>query len=100
MLHLLYILAFTVVAFFAVSNLIRSLLAVGTDAYGGKRQRSFQNANRRRAVYSVPHPELMDERGRPIEEPLLVMKSVSVDDARARLDAIYDSSPGGSELED
>ena len=39
------------------------------------------------------HPELLDERGRPINEPLLVMRSVSVEDARQQLDAIYNSSP-------
>jgi hypothetical protein len=28
-----------------------------------------------------------------IEEPLLLMRSVSVDDARSRLNALYDASP-------
>ncbi len=39
------------------------------------------------------HPELLDERGKPINEPLLVMRSVSVEDARQQLDAIYNASP-------
>ncbi len=96
MLHLLYVLAFTTVAFFAVSNLIRSLVLVGADARASR----AGTPNARVRPYAVPHPELIDERGRPIEEPLLVMKSVSVDDARARLDAIYNSSPGGSDSEE
>ncbi|MGK7933048.1 MAG: DUF2973 domain-containing protein, partial [Microcystaceae cyanobacterium] len=37
--------------------------------------------------------ELLDERGQPINEPLLVMRSVSVEDARQQLDALYNASP-------
>ena len=39
------------------------------------------------------HPEMLDENGRPIREPLLVMKSMTVDDARDQLDALFQSSP-------
>ncbi|MEO0947717.1 MAG: DUF2973 domain-containing protein [Cyanobacteria bacterium J06641_5] len=103
MLHLLYILAFTAIAFLAVNNLIRSLITVGSEA-AGERQRSpaaqSTSGKRRQALVAAPHPEMMDERGRPIEEPLLVMKSVSVEDARARLDAIYHNSPSGSDTEE
>ncbi|NEO48804.1 MAG: DUF2973 domain-containing protein, partial [Moorea sp. SIO4A3] len=34
--------------------------------------------------------------GNPINEPLLVMRSMTVEDARQQLDAIYNSSPGNS----
>jgi hypothetical protein len=42
----------------------------------------------------VPHPELLDDKGNPINEPLLVMRSMTVEDAREQLDAIFNSSPG------
>jgi len=102
MLHLLYILAFTTVAFFAVNNLVRSLIAVNSEATRDKRRSPAQPASgsKRRALVTNPHPEMMDERGQPIEEPLLVMKSVSVEDARARLDAIYQNSPSSSDTEE
>lgn len=45
------------------------------------------------------HPELVDEQGRPIKEPLLVMRSVSVDDARQKLDALYNASPNNPNQE-
>jgi hypothetical protein len=32
--------------------------------------------------------------GNPINEPLLVMRSMTVEDAREQLDAIFKSSPG------
>ena len=97
MLHLIYILAFTVIALLAVSNLIRSLITLSAEtqkfyppSYNSqtpKNQRSSQV--RRREV----HPELLDDQGKVIEEPLLVMRSVSVDDARSKLDALYEASP-------
>lgn len=89
MLHLLYILAFTIIAFFAIGNLIRSLISLSVES-----QRRYSSAtpfyNQRQ---SVPHPELLDESGNPINEPLLVVRSENVEDARARLDALYNSSP-------
>ncbi len=99
MLHLLYILAFTIIAVLAISNLIRSLISFSTDS---QRSHSYDRrtnsvGNRRiskgKIVSQNIHPELLDEQGRVINEPLLVMKSVSVDDARQQLDALYDSSP-------
>ncbi|MEO8891440.1 MAG: DUF2973 domain-containing protein, partial [Coleofasciculaceae cyanobacterium] len=43
---------------------------------------------------TVPHPELLDDMGNPINEPLLVMRSMTVEDAREQLDALFNSSPG------
>ncbi|MDB9311611.1 DUF2973 domain-containing protein [Spirulina sp. CS-785/01] len=94
MLHLLYILAFTVIAVLAIANLIRSLIQVSTDAnrrYGANRTTPQPQKQ--------GHPELMDNDGQPINEPLLVMRSVNVDEARQQLDALYNSSPGGNRPE-
>ncbi|MDJ0594083.1 MAG: DUF2973 domain-containing protein [Pleurocapsa sp. MO_226.B13] len=93
MLHLVYILLFTVIALLAVSNLIRSLITLSAET-----QKLYPpNYNRSKSIKSRSqkkvHPELLDEQGQVIEEPLLVMRSVSVDDARSRLDALYDASP-------
>jgi Protein of unknown function (DUF2973) len=102
MLHILYILAFTVLAFLAISNLIRNLLTLGLES-----QRGYGNGGdnapsaRTLAVQStpIPHPEMLDEEGRVINEPLLIMRSMTVEDARERLDALYDASPGGNARE-
>jgi Protein of unknown function (DUF2973) len=93
MLQILYILAFVIIAFLAVGNLIRSILTLGAEATRpiGSRSRLSERA----ASLRASHPELLDGNGRVIEEPLLVMKSMTVEDARERLDAIYRSSPGG-----
>jgi hypothetical protein len=100
MLHLLYILAFTILALIAVSNLIRNLIM-----FSFERDRTFAAPrspmpNRGSFPYlsaqSVPHPELLDAAGNLIGEPLLVMRSIDVDDARAQLDALYEASPGCS----
>lgn len=92
-LHLLYILAFTVIAFLAIGNLIRNLMTLGVES-----QRQYPpmgaGSEGRRAVRN-PHPELLDENGKVINEPLLVMRSMTVEDAREQLDAIYKASPGG-----
>lgn len=107
MLQLLYILAFTILALIAVSNLIRNLLMFSVD-----RDRAYPSAiapmsNRDRlpsissSPQSVPHPELLDTTGNVIKDPLLVMRSISVEDARTQLDALYQSSPGySSETQD
>ena len=109
MLHLLYVLAFTLIAFVAVSNLIRSLITISTDSqryYGSKSNSSIsQNSHPNDPVVSrfspLTHPELLDDSGKPINEPLLVMRSVTVEDARKQLDAIYDASPSNKkEMED
>ncbi len=95
MMHLVYILAFTIIAFLAISNLIRSLITVSMDS-----QRRYPGANQlsRREFYPARstrmlHPELLDENGKPINEPLLVMRSVTLEDARQQLDDLYHSSP-------
>lgn len=104
MLHLLYLVAFTVIAFLAIGNLIRSLLTISVDA-----QRRYSSAGQPQGRWgyspipaagsrlkSVPHPELLDDSGNPINEPLLVMRSMTVEDAREKLDALFNSSPGHS----
>lgn len=98
MLHILYLLAFTIIASIAISNLIRSLITLSTDSRVYPNNQSFgnrNNTNKRRYGQKV-HPELLDKKGKVIEEPLLVMRSVSVEDARQKLDALYDSSPSTS----
>ncbi len=93
MLQILYMLAFVVIAFLAVGNLMRSILTLGAEATRPVGQRS--RLSQRAAALRASHPELLDDEGQVIEEPLLVMKSMTVEDARERLDAIYRSSPGG-----
>ncbi|MEM9091331.1 MAG: DUF2973 domain-containing protein [Cyanobacteria bacterium P01_F01_bin.53] len=90
MLHLLYFLAFTVLAVLAVSNMIRNLVKLGTQVTRPMMQ-SEQTTKR-----PVPHPELLDESGDVINEPLLVMRSISIKDAREQLDALYDGTSNGS----
>ena len=101
MLHLIYLLAFTILAVLAISNMIRSLLTISMEA--GRRYSVHGQPNapqaRPRAAYTVPHPELLDETGNVVNEPLLVMRSMTVEDARQHLDALYKSSPGGSNSE-
>lgn len=94
-LHLLYTLAFTLLAFLAIGNLIRNLLTLGADSQRHYAPRSY-DASRNR----VPHPELLDNNGKLINEPLLVMRSMTVEDAREQLDALYRSSPGGEPREE
>lgn len=91
MFHLLYIFAFTVLAFLAVGNLIRSMMMLGAES-----QRSYGNGRSNRR-YMTPHPELLDESGNLTNEPYLVMRSISVEDARERLDALFNASPGGKD---
>jgi hypothetical protein len=91
MVQLLYILAFTVLTTLVISNLIRNLLMFGREA---QRPYSRTGPSQRR---KVPHPELMDDHGNVIDEPLLVMRSMTVDDAREQLDALYNQSPGSTD---
>jgi hypothetical protein len=97
MLHLLYILAFTILAFIAVSNLIRNLVMFSFDRerpYPSRSSAGNSSFGYGRNGKSIPHPELLDNSGNVIKEPLLVMRSINVDDAREQLDALYESSPG------
>ncbi len=96
MLHLIYILAFTVLATIAVANLIRNLIMFSFD-----RERTYTSRPSQGSSYGytarkqfVPHPELLDSSGNLIKEPLLVMRSINVEDARQQLDAIFEASPG------
>lgn len=101
--HIVYIIAFAVLAIMAIANLVRNLILLGGNAqsprgYGS--QQSFQGNspvapgdNR-----SAPHPELLDQDGQVIREPLLVMRSISVKDAREQLDALYNGT--GSSLDE
>lgn len=97
MLHLLYILAFTILAFIAVANLIRNLIYFSFDrerSYPPRSTAMGQGYPYLSSNSSIqPHPELLDRSGNLIKEPLLVMRSINVEDARQQLDAIYDSSP-------
>lgn len=97
MLHLLYIFAFTILAVLAIVNLVRNLISLGIETRrgGGSAYMSAPKQPRR-----VPHPELLDADGNVLDEPLLVMRSISIKDAREQLDAIYESSGGGSALDD
>ena len=106
LLQLLYILAFTVLAVIAVANLIRNLIVFSFDrqgnypARGRSEQGGFRSGNNANYPLStsrkqfVPHPELLDNSGKIVKEPLLVMRSINVEDARQQLDALYESSPG------
>ena len=105
MLHLVYILAFTIIAMLAISNLIRSLVSLSTDTQrmypaNGNLSPSTPVARRNSFAARRVHPELLDEQGKVIEEPLLVMRSVSVEDARQQLDAIYNASPTKTDKEE
>lgn len=95
MLQLIYVFAFTVLAFLAVGNMIRNLMTLGMDT----QRSSSRNAYRQRMM-GVPHPELLDDQGNLVDEPFLVMRSINVDDAREQLDALYKSSPGASSDEE
>ena len=95
MLHLLYLVAFTAIAFLAIANLLRSLLTLSVDSQRLYSPAGRSSVNRYDSQYNyVPHPELLDDMGNPINEPLLVMRSMTVEDAREQLDAIFKSSPG------
>ena len=98
MLQIIYLIAFTILAFLAIGNLIRSLIGFSMDASQPKgiANPNFQGYRYRTGV--VPHPELLDEMGNVTNEPLLIMKSISIEDARARLDALYhDDLPRSTE---
>lgn len=99
MLHLLYIFAFTVLAFLAVGNLIRSLITLSSESRTYP-PRQWNPGNSTSPVTGFhrqpPHPELLDAAGNVVNEPLMVMKSMTMEDARERLDALYKASPGGS----
>jgi hypothetical protein len=98
MLQIIYLIAFTVLAFLAIGNLIRSLIGFSMDAAQPSRAMANRNYYSYR-VGAIPHPELIDDLGNVTNEPLLIVKSISVEDARARLDALYHDSPSPAEGE-
>lgn len=91
----LYIIAFAILAVLAIGNLLRNLFTLGAAS-----QRDYRfppNASARNPSTYASHPELLDHDGRVIDEPLLVMRSMSVDDAREHLDSLYRQSPGSND---
>ncbi|MDB9526647.1 DUF2973 domain-containing protein [Oscillatoria sp. CS-180] len=95
MLQALYIIAFAVLSVLAISNLIRNIMLLGSDSRRDPRRPYMNNGDRSSSSSSgrsIPHPEMLDEKGRVLDEPLLVMKSISLEDAREQLDALYDNS--------
>jgi hypothetical protein len=92
MLQLLYIIAFVVLAVLAIGNLIRSLISLGIES-----QRSYAPRSAVNRDGTPAHPELLDERGQFINEPLLVMRSMTVEDAREQLDVLYRNSPSSGD---
>lgn len=98
MLQLLYIIAFTILALIAVSNLIRNLLMFSFEREPRVSRSGLPYISSR--SQSVPHPELLDNSGNVVKDPLLVMRSINVDDAREQLDALYKASPSYKETQD
>lgn len=99
MLHLLYIVVFAILAVLAAVNLVRNLVTLSIDAQRHYAPKSAPSAMRGAMYQSrlVPHPELLDDTGNVINEPLLVMRSIDIEDARQQLDSLYNSSPGRTE---
>jgi hypothetical protein len=94
MLQVLYILAFIIIAGLAIANLVRNLFTLSQDAQRHYAPRAAGSSYRSN---SITHPELLDDMGNVINEPLLVMRSINVEDARKQLDALYQDSPGNTE---
>lgn len=97
-LQAIYILLFAVLAILAFANLFRSLFSLGIASTRAPEPQDWEKDVSDAVVPSRPrqptlHPELLDDRGRLINEPLLVMRQISVEDVRDRLDALYDASP-------
>ncbi|HIK44686.1 MAG TPA: DUF2973 domain-containing protein [Leptolyngbyaceae cyanobacterium M65_K2018_010] len=95
--HIVYIIAFAALAILAIANLVRNLILLGGNARNPQAPRPYPESENRRPV---PHPELLDEDGQVIREPLLVMKSISVKDAREQLDALYNGTHSLEDSED
>lgn len=95
MLHLLYVLVFTVLAVVAVSNLIRNMFTLGRDMQG-QDPSPWSDRPTQAARRPTPHPEMLDDAGKVVDEPLMVMRAMPIDDVRSQLDALYNASPSGS----
>lgn len=94
MLHLLYIIAFTILAFLAIANMVRNLITLSVDSQ--RRYSPSQSLSASSRYGTVPHPELLDDTGKVINEPLLVMRSMTVEDAREQLESLYKNPPEGT----
>ena len=94
-LHLLYVLVFTILAVVAVSNLIRNMFILGRDMQG-QDPSPWSDQPKVAPKGPTPHPELLDDAGKILDEPLMVMRAMPIDDVRSQLDALYDASPSGS----
>ena len=90
----LYIIAFAILATLTVSNLLRNLFTLGAESRKPPRYPASPSSHR---PQPSEHPELLDEDGQVIDEPLLVMRSMSMDDAREHLDSLYRQSPGSND---
>jgi len=90
--HLLYILAFSVLAILAIGSMVRNLISIGFEPH------RYSPTHRSSKQVAIPHPEFLDASGSLIREPLLVMRSMTVEDAREQLNALYEASPGSSNL--
>lgn len=100
--HLLYIVAFACLACLAIGNLIRNLMMLGADARrpSGSSTRMTGDRSEATSRRPVPHPELLDDNGNVIREPLLVMRSISMKDAREQLDSLYNDSGAADDTGD
>lgn len=91
--HVVYIIAFAVLAIMAIANLIKNLILLGGNARNPQSPRTYGSRQSSTSDdRSAPHPELLDQDGQVIREPLLVMRSISVKDAREQLDALYNGT--------
>ncbi|MBD2106512.1 DUF2973 domain-containing protein [Nodosilinea sp. FACHB-13] len=96
--HVVYIIAFAVLAIMAIANLVRNLILLGGNARNPQSPRTYGGQQNASGDRPMPHPELLDQDGQVIREPLLVMRSISVKDARDQLDALYNGT--GSPLDE
>ena len=93
MFHALYIAAFLILTVIAVSNLVRNMMLLGSDTRRSSRPTGAAGSTNQG---SVAHPEMLDEAGRVTKEPLLVMRSISLQDARQQLENLYDGNQPAS----
>ncbi|TVQ14678.1 MAG: DUF2973 domain-containing protein [Leptolyngbya sp. DLM2.Bin27] len=92
--HVVYIIAFAGLAIVAIANLVRNLMVLGGNARNPRPVRPYSGGPQTpEGDRPMPHPELLDQDGQVIREPLLVMRSISVKDAREQLDALYNGTP-------
>lgn len=91
--HIVYIIAFAAMAILAITNLVKNLIVLGGNARNAPSSAPYAGGQRSESGRRpVPHPELLDEDGQVIREPLLIMRSISVKDAREQLDALYNGT--------